>query len=756
MNLPQDFLKDEVRDGFYISGKMKRCWAAQLKVLSEIDKVCKKYNITYFAEWGTLLGTIRHGGYIPWDDDLDICMKRADYDRFIKIASKELPEGYAAHTYESEFPIWDFMCRVANTTSIRLDEEFLKENYDCPYAVGIDVFPLDYMAPDEEKEADQYEKLNYALTVAEEYDQGVLDKLKLETKLTKIEKYSNERIDRNGDIKRQLYKIADKYFSLYGEGDSEYLTQIGIRSTTRSGHVFKKEYYSRAVYLDFEGFSMPVPIGYQNILKQKYGDFMKLVKIGGSHEYPCFKRQENRLKKAGFNMPIFNLREAIDNKKELNVNRIPKEHFKDMVISNLEILKEATQEVDRLLINLQDINGALDLLNQCQETAIMIGNSIEGVYGEGLETVHNLEKYCETLFELFNAVNCGNSFDEIISSLHNIISSGISVAQNELVDKLNIVFIVWTHKYWKEIAPYYNKYKNDSNYTVNVILVPYFDKNFNGKLTESYIELDKFPKDIKLTLFNDYDLKNNHPDIIYTQYAYDEYHDTMSIHPDYYTKNLFKYTDKLIYVPYIKATPSAGNERDVESMQYYINSPGIVYADMVVIDTNENKKAYIDYLISKDNGYDAKELDNKFILAKELLADTDDNINNDNLYKKKKTLLFNVDTSFIIEYKKAAIDKLKEVYGLFMDNKDKLNIIWTSQTDENILTEYISKELVEEYHELIMHVRNVDNITYIDMLVKEDKYSINIEEIDVYYGVAGVLAHQIRGKSKPVMIMNVI
>ena len=65
---------------------MKRAWAAQLEVLQRIDEVCGKYNIEYFANWGTLLGAIRHKGYIPWDDDLDIGMKRMDYERFLKIA----------------------------------------------------------------------------------------------------------------------------------------------------------------------------------------------------------------------------------------------------------------------------------------------------------------------------------------------------------------------------------------------------------------------------------------------------------------------------------------------------------------------------------------------------------------------------------------------------------------------------------------------------------------------------------------------
>lgn len=88
------YFEDEVRDGFFVPSEMKRAWAAELEVLSEIDKICKKHNIQYFADWGTLLAAVRHEGFIPWDDDLDITMKREDYHRFMEIAQTELPEGF--------------------------------------------------------------------------------------------------------------------------------------------------------------------------------------------------------------------------------------------------------------------------------------------------------------------------------------------------------------------------------------------------------------------------------------------------------------------------------------------------------------------------------------------------------------------------------------------------------------------------------------------------------------------------------------
>ena len=101
-----DYLRDEVRSGFYIPTAIKQAWATQLLILKEIDRICQKHNIKYFADWGTLLGTVRHGGYVPWDDDMDICMLREDYIKFTKICMSELPEGYDFQSYKTKKDHW--------------------------------------------------------------------------------------------------------------------------------------------------------------------------------------------------------------------------------------------------------------------------------------------------------------------------------------------------------------------------------------------------------------------------------------------------------------------------------------------------------------------------------------------------------------------------------------------------------------------------------------------------------------------------
>ena len=130
--ISMDFFRDEVRNGFFIPTAVKQAWAAQLQVLDVIETICRKHDITYFADWGTMLGTVRHGGYVPWDDDMDICMKRADYTRFKEAAKTELPKDFRIHDYEHQEVHWLFLSRVANSVHINFEPEHMKQFHNFP------------------------------------------------------------------------------------------------------------------------------------------------------------------------------------------------------------------------------------------------------------------------------------------------------------------------------------------------------------------------------------------------------------------------------------------------------------------------------------------------------------------------------------------------------------------------------------------------------------------------------------------------
>ena len=119
-SINSDFLKEEYRNGYLITEKMKKVWAVELDLLSELDRVCKKYNIKYYAAFGTLLGAIRDKGFIPWDDDIDVWLLRDEYERLKQVAPKEFTgKYYYQDWYNSCGRTWIFSkLRNSETTAI--------------------------------------------------------------------------------------------------------------------------------------------------------------------------------------------------------------------------------------------------------------------------------------------------------------------------------------------------------------------------------------------------------------------------------------------------------------------------------------------------------------------------------------------------------------------------------------------------------------------------------------------------------------
>lgn len=125
----------------------------QLEMLQDLQKVCEKYNIQYFAVFGTALGAVRHKGFIPWDDDIDVGMLRKDYDIFLNVVEKEMGDKYQIMTPEVDK---NYACCV--TKFQRKGTKFisyLSDKLDCDQCIFIDVFPFDCIAPTKRKAQQQ-------------------------------------------------------------------------------------------------------------------------------------------------------------------------------------------------------------------------------------------------------------------------------------------------------------------------------------------------------------------------------------------------------------------------------------------------------------------------------------------------------------------------------------------------------------------------------------------------------------------------
>ncbi|MDE6025324.1 MAG: LicD family protein [Lachnospiraceae bacterium] len=603
MDFPYDYFQDEVKEGFYVSGLIKRAWAAQLEVLNEIDKVCKLHNIKWYIDSGILLGAIRHGGFIPWDDDVDICMSREDYDKFIQIAENEMPKGYILLNYDKD-DYDNLWLRVTNEDKIVFNRSFLDKYHDCPYAMGIDIFPLDYMASDEETERKRGELVSLLCSVTDVISEENKCTEEIKNILSEIEDLCDVRFDYEMDIKKQLYMATEKIFSLFDKKDASYVIHV-LCWYQSSRSRYKIEDYSNSMLYPFETTMLPAPINYHDVLSCTYGNYMETKKGGAMHDYPFFLKQMDKFEQELGN----NSYNYVFDVQDLNRNEeLKKNDVKSSVHDFLGILDKAYSIILRLL-NTEEYPECFAILESCQTSAINIGEMIEAVYGEEHVSVRVLEEYCESIYEIYEALSEALITKEAASEALKCITQKVKKEiTSTLLERREVAFLPFRAKYWDAMKSIWECASMDDTYDTYVIPIPYYEKTALGELGNFYYEGNEFPDDMVITGYEDYDFEKRHPDIIFIQVPYDEYNYTLSVEPFYYSKNLKKYTDKLIYVPFFELNDNYGqNSCEKKTMEFFCRVPGLVHADKIFVQSEEMREAYVNCL-SEFAGEDTKDI----------------------------------------------------------------------------------------------------------------------------------------------------
>lgn len=292
MKYNDDFFKMEIIEGFAVDSEMKRVWAAQLKVLSEIVRICDKYEITYYADYGTLLGAVRHKGFIPWDDDIDICLKRADYMKLIPILSKELPAFYSVNSCYTNVNHRQPFSSVGNFAVYPVPEYVQKQFYNCPYVVGVDIYPLDYMPYDDDMAKLQQSMYTIVYDMACRLDE-IREQGEIQKYIENIEQICKVKLYDNDLLRNQLMKLYENIASMCAEEESDRLTQfLRIAQIEEETFYYMKEWYDSAIKMKFMDMEINVPCGYHEILSTLYGDYTIPVISASAHEYPFYKRQK--------------------------------------------------------------------------------------------------------------------------------------------------------------------------------------------------------------------------------------------------------------------------------------------------------------------------------------------------------------------------------------------------------------------------------------------------------------------------------
>ncbi len=292
----EGYFEGESLSDFYVESMMKRAWAAELEVLAEIIRVCKKYHITYYADWGTLLGAVRHQGFIPWDDDIDIALKRKDYMRLLQVLPGEMPEGWSISSYYTSESHRQPLSCVMNSTRVDQSPEFLSRYHGCPYIVGVDVCPLDTVPRDPELAETQRLLYSAVYDAAGRFEE--LEKSgELQECLPRIEELCNVRLDRSRPLRRQLCLLGDQICAMFGEEEGDVLSWFPIRVYRDAAFGYPKQWYEDTVELPFEMLSVTAPAAYHEVLATMFGEeYMTPRRTGGGHAYPFYRVQEPYLK----------------------------------------------------------------------------------------------------------------------------------------------------------------------------------------------------------------------------------------------------------------------------------------------------------------------------------------------------------------------------------------------------------------------------------------------------------------------------
>lgn len=253
---------------------LKRVQNAEKDILLTFIRICEKYKLQYFVAFGTLLGTIRHHGFIPWDDDVDVAMPRQDYEKFLQAAQEECGDIYFLQTYETDPQYHLFFAKLRRRDSLFVENTL--QNADSVSGIYIDIFPYDNISDDEQLMHKQLKK-------GENF--GVL---------LSVKRVREPQIGNYGRIKTYIYRAGwailhwilniwtsdqdlwGKAMDEFTKYDSKHTDRLTTFSMDSAKWMVKADEIAEYIQLPFEDITVNVPKGYDAILTRSYGDYMQL------------------------------------------------------------------------------------------------------------------------------------------------------------------------------------------------------------------------------------------------------------------------------------------------------------------------------------------------------------------------------------------------------------------------------------------------------------------------------------------------
>ena len=769
MEIPNSFFEDEVRDGFFIPAKMKRYWAGELEVLSQIDTICKRHGIRYFAHYGTLLGAVRHGGFIPWDDDLDLCMERSEADRFLEYAKEELPEGSLVLTYDEE-DYSNLLLRVVNSRQICFGREFLLQYHGCPYPQGVDIFVLDHAAPTQELDelqcamirsvfelSDVLEK-SMGLARREQVaieDQEIYKRMEAQTDIlqdkletTPYGKLWSQRIDRTLPLRTRLHLIAEAHMRFYNGEKTGKLVDMG-NHIRHGGHTYPAYYFEELTELPFEYTRIPVSSYYDAMLSDNYGMFMNTVRGTAGHGYPVYRKMDAVIRAAG--------REAWQETAFApDLMKAPETACPDHTEGQWTSALAAA--AGRLYWKLCRETDPV----QAQTCAIELGELLEGAHAEG-EVIPCLEAYCEEAYELYARLE-GKQPEAAETAIREWTAGAEArlrpVAEHLAAQKSRRRLLLISRKperYYTEGQPgielfyvkaetlYKDAFGNDCARPEGTSAVEYTVLTTQGQLIGENIPPEAL-----------------YPDVILTDEPYEDGNPGYRISGRLYPGRLRATGARLVI---LQGQP-LGEIRDEEdtayiTLSYLACTTGSEAADEILVQSESMKAFYASCLTAWSGESYAAAWEGKLStydrlasqygitvagMASETATRNPVAVATDRRGITEKNLCFHVGVSLLTQYRDIAIAKLDSVLRCFGE-ADRIKALWVMTPEEH---DYVIRQLPEIAEAIEVMKQYSDRVEFTTELTGEEAFSHCV----AYYGDAGSLAHRFAEAHKPVMLMD--
>lgn len=400
------------------------------------------------------------------------------------------------------------------------------------------------------------------------------------------------------------------------------------------------------------------------------------------------------------------------------------------------------------------------ILTDCQQGAVDVGNKIEEIEGEGTEAVRLLEEYCEKVYLL-----CINWADEKFrdKELKNIRVLLNKVKNSILYDikdsKKEVVFLPYKASMWDSLESVWKAADEDPECDAYVIPIPYYDKNPDGSFKEMHYEGDLYPDYVPITDWQKYDLEKRHPDVIFIHNPYDGGNHVTSVHPQYYSKVIKNYTEKLVYIPYF-VTP------DVLPDWMCVNA-GTINADIVITQSEQVRKNHIesfervlgsehsiellDTMQNKIISLGSPKIEKSYKTTKEEYLLPDEWIEKiGNKINDLKVICYSTSISTILQYNEQYIKKLSDVLMEFRNCKDII-LWWRPHPLSEATLQSMRPQIYEEYMKIVQAYKEEKWGIYDDT---PDLYRA-LAWCDAYYGDRSSVTMLFSAMYKPVMIQSI-